>query len=148
MKYAVSLLILLLSPFFTPPDVQAQPPGPQEVVERFHAALKDQKKEDVLKILSEDIIIFEDGSSEMSLDEYASHHLEADMKFSAGAQRKVLQRETFSAGEAPVVMSVYRVKARVRGNPTEYENAETVILERHGDDWRISHIHWSTRKLR
>ena len=66
--------------------------SPTETVAAFHEALASGNREQVLELLSPELVIFEDSAKEASRKEYASHHLGSDMKFSAGAKRKILDQ--------------------------------------------------------
>lgn len=52
-----------------------------DVVDSWQAALKDGRREAVLEMLAPDAIVYESGGAENSRDEYASHHLDADIGF-------------------------------------------------------------------
>lgn len=127
--------------------IGVQMTGPAETVAAFHQALASGDKDKILVMLSPDLIIFEDSGREASRKEYASHHLGADMKFSAEAKRKVLDQSVKIGEEISWVMTRYSVKGKISGKRISLESAETIVLEKISDGWRIAHIHWSNKVL-
>lgn len=121
--------------------------GPADRVAAFHEALASGDENRILEMLSPDLIIFEDSDSEASRREYSSHHLEADMKFSAKAKRKILDQSVKVSGETSWVMTRYQVQGTVGNRRIKLESAETMVLEKSPGGWRISHIHWSNKVL-
>ena len=73
----MALIPLALNPL----DAGAQEAdnGPAAVVGAFHQALASGDKQRALDLLDPSVLIFESGGAELSRDEYASHHLGADI---------------------------------------------------------------------
>jgi len=118
--------------------------GPAETVEAFHQALAATDREAVLELLAEDAVIFESGGAEMSPDEYAHHHLEADMAFSGATEREIVDRRVNETGDAAWVLTRTEVRGSFRGRDIASRGTETMVLARGEDGWRIAHIHWSS----
>lgn len=118
------------------------------VVDAFHVALGSGDPEAVLSLLTEDIIVLEEGGAERSRQEYAGHHLPADMTFAAATTTEVTRRAAWVEGEVAWVLTEGRTTGAFNGRPVDRLTAETMILHRDGDGWRIRHIHWSSRATR
>ena len=146
MKKALCLVVMAMAVFPSSALTQ-QPADPGETVAAFHRALASGDRDQVLGLLSPDLILFEDTSKEASRREYASHHLGADMKFSAQASRKILDQKIRIEENISWVMTRYSVKGKAGGKQIKLESAETAVLEKVPEGWRIAHIHWSNRVL-
>lgn len=118
------------------------------VVDAFHAALGSGNAEAVLVLLTEDVMILEEGGAERSREEYAGHHLPADMAYAAATGTEVTRRTAWIEGDIAWVLSEGRTSGQFNGRAVNRLTAETMILQRHADGWRIRHIHWSSRAPR
>ena len=90
------------------------------------------------------VLIYESGEAETSADEYAGHHLPADIAFMAGIKREILSRETGGDGAASWVATKTRLRGHYKGKAVDLDSTETLILTFTEAGWRISHIHWSS----
>lgn len=118
------------------------------VVDAFHTALGSGDLDAVLALLTEDVIVLVEGGAERSREEYASHHLPADMTFAAATTAEVTRRAARVEGDVAWVLTEGRTTGAFNGRPVDRLTAETMILHREGDAWRIRHIHWSSRAPR
>ncbi len=118
------------------------------VVDAFHAALGSGDAAAVLALLAEDVVVLEEGGAERSREEYAGHHLPADMAFAAATTAEVTRRAARVEGDVAWVLTEGRTTGAFNGRPVDRLTAETMILHRDGDVWRIRHIHWSSRAPR
>ena len=75
------------------------------VVDAFHAALGSGDPEAVLSMLTEDVMVLEEGGAERSRDEYAGHHLRADMTFAAATTTEVTRRASWIEGNVAWVLT-------------------------------------------
>ena len=114
-------------------------------LDAFHAALRAGDRDAALALLAEDALIFEAGGAERSRAEYASHHLGADAAFAAATEATVTRRSGDASGDVAWITSEGRTTGTFNGRAVDRITAETVLLRRHGDGWRIHHIHWSSR---
>ena len=128
----------------------AQEPGriaePVSVVEAFHAALAGGDRDRTLSYLDPDVVIFETGGAERSRDEYASHHLSADIEFEKAIETTVLDRTHHTSGDVAWVLSRTRTTGRFRDRDVDVTGVETVLLRLVENRWTIVHIHWSSRR--
>lgn len=118
------------------------------VVDAFHAALGSGDVEAVLALLAEDVVVLEEGGAERSREEYAGHHLPADMAYAAATEAEITRRVAWAEGDVAWVLTEGRTTGAFNGRPVDRLTAETMILHRDGDVWRIRHIHWSSRAPR
>ena len=105
-----------------PADDEAARPA-IAVVDAFHAALGSGDAEAVLA-------------------------LPADMAFTAATTAEVTRRAAWVEGDVAWVLTEGRTTGAFNGRPVDRLTAETMILNRDGDVWRIRHIHWSSRAPR
>jgi ketosteroid isomerase-like protein len=119
---------------------------PAETVAEFHQALKAGDKARAAALLKPEIHIFESGQVERSRDEYAAHHLGADMEFARATDSKVLRHSERIDGNLAVVMQETETTGKFQGRPVHLFGTETAILEKQGDGWVVTHIHWSSRQ--
>lgn len=118
------------------------------VVDAFHAALGSGNADAVLALLAEDVMVLEEGGAERSRGEYAGHHLPADMVFAAATDAEVSRRAAWIEGDTAWVLTEGRTSGQFNGRAVNRLTAETMILHRGADGWRIRHIHWSSRAPR
>ncbi len=125
---------------------QETPTSPAEVVDAFHSALADGDSTGALALLLPEVTIFESGGAEMSRDEFASHHLAADMKFAVGTTREVTSRQESQSGDFAWVLSRTHTSGTYGERSINSVGTETVLLKRTDQGWRIRHFHWSSRR--
>lgn len=116
------------------------------VVDSFHAALSHRDSAAAVGFLAEDAVVLEHGLVE-SRSEYTSHHLREDMAFAADVERVRKSVQIKVTGESAWVSSIAEVTSRGTARRTAQQVAETMILSRFGDEWKIAAIHWSSRPL-
>jgi len=126
-------------------SVAPEAAGAAAAVDAFHAALKAGDTPAALALLAQDVMIFEEGGAERSRDEYASHHLNADAAFAAASEATVARRSAWASGDVAWITSEGRTTGQYNGRAVARLSAETMVLKRHSDGWRIHHIHWSSR---
>lgn len=115
------------------------------VVGAFHAALLANDGDAALALLTPDVIILEEGGAERSREEYAGHHLPADMAFAGATRNDIARRTAVVGGDVVWVMTEGRTTGQFNGRAIDSLTAETMVLTRGADGWRIRHIHWSSR---
>ena len=123
----------------------AIPGSPEAVVDAFGDALAAKDEATVRALLAADVLIYESGGAERSLEEYAGHHMPADMAFVAAMERQLTDRKVFEAGDYAIVTSMGRTRGTFRERQIDLLGTETMVLERRDGNWVITHIHWSSR---
>lgn len=119
--------------------------GPTATVDAFQAALARGDARQAQALLASDVLVYESGGQEASREEYASHHLAADIEFTAGAKLEQLGRNETASGDLAVVTTRYRITGRHQGKPFDLFSTESMALKRTQGRWLIAHIHWSSR---
>ncbi|MBX9616591.1 MAG: nuclear transport factor 2 family protein [Caulobacteraceae bacterium] len=115
------------------------------VVDAFHDALGSGERDAVLALLTEDVMVLEEGGAERSREEYAGHHLPADMAYAAATETEITRRAASVAGDIAWLLTEGRASGTFNGRPVDRLTAETMILHRQAGGWRIPLIHWSSR---
>lgn len=119
---------------------------PGETVTAFHTALKKGDADAVKAMLKPGVQIFESGYVERSSDEYALHHLASDIAFARETDERILREQEQVGGNLAVVIRETETRGKYRGMPVHLLGTETVVMEKHGGGWVLTHIHWSSRK--
>ena len=122
--------------------------SPTEVVNEYHAAVASGDMAKALSLLSPAVQIFESGYVEQSKDEYAGHHLPADVAFAKTTSRKVVKGTERIGGNLGVVIQQTDTQGTHQGKPVHLVGTETAVLDKQGDGWVITHFHWSSRKAK
>lgn len=115
------------------------------IIEQFHHALETGDSSAALALLHPDVIVMEAGGVE-NVAEYRSHHLADDIEFSRAVptERGVLHWSI--NGDMAWTWSTSSTKGSFRGRPIDSVGAEMVTLLRTRNGWRITGIHWSSRR--
>jgi ketosteroid isomerase-like protein len=114
-------------------------------VDAFHAALKKGDKAAALAMLDDGVEIFEQGHVERSKAEYTAAHLDADMAFSGATKSARTNRGGAILGNLAYITSENKVTGTFKGKSVNVNSIETMVLHKAGKDWKIMHIHWSSR---
>ncbi|MFQ5563479.1 MAG: DUF2231 domain-containing protein [Parvularculaceae bacterium] len=123
-------------------------PGAADAVEAFAAALKSGDEAAVRTLLLPDVVIAEGGGAERSLEEYAGHHLPADMAFMAAMNVEVEKRDALVSDDMATVVSESRLHGSFNDKELHLQMMESMVLKRMDDGWRIAHIHWSSAPIK
>ena len=117
------------------------------VVEQFHAALAAADSAKAVSLLADDVLIIESGHIQTRA-EYLGGHLGADMRASQGSKgERTVVRVNFTPAAAYVVTKTLTPPTGAQGN-TGSEMAELMIVSKLSNGWRISAVHWSSRRRR
>lgn len=115
------------------------------VLHRFHDALEKGDSATAISLLASDVTILESGAIE-TLAEYRSHHLAADIEYAKAVPSKRTVVRVSVAGGTAWVASTSITQGQNNGRAVNSAGAELIVLRRVGADWRISAIHWSSRR--
>jgi ketosteroid isomerase-like protein len=122
---------------------------PVDAVDAFHAALKKQDTAAALSLLDRDLIVFEFGVVDPTVQAYAFAHLPFDIDVAAVSKWDVQSRRVGGEGDIRWVLTSYHVTGRQSdGTPIDQTTLETMILRRTSGLFRIAHMHWSTNDPR
>jgi len=114
-----------------------------KAIAQFHHALKSGNRKKARSLLADKVTIFEGGRVERSADEYAKHHMLADMKFLAEINTEVLEHQVKVIGDFAYSMSRSKSTGQYQGNDINSEGMESMVLLKEEGKWKIVHIHWS-----
>ena len=114
----------------------------------FHSALAAGDKAKALAMMAPDVAIYESGYVERSRAEYEGHHLAEDIAFAKTSTRKVLKQSERIDGNIALILEETETTGISHGKSVHAFGTGTAILEKKGDAWAITHIHWSSRKAR
>jgi ketosteroid isomerase-like protein len=124
---------------------QADSSAVAKVVEDFHNALSQGDSAKVLAILSDDAVILESGGVE-GRAEYRSHHLREDIKFAKAVASKRGPLQIGIEGSSAWTVGTSTTKGTFNGKAIDSKGAESMVLTKQSDGWRIRSIHWSSRR--
>ena len=113
----------------------------------FGAALAAGDEATVKSLLAPDVLIYESGGQENSRDEYAAHHMKADMAFLAKAQVQVIERKHGASGDLAWVATRSRTTGTYQDKAFDIYGTESLVLRRTTAGWRIVHVQWSSRPV-
>lgn len=119
---------------------------PSETVDRFHQALRRNEPDKALDALAKDVVIYEQGFVENSRDEWARKQLGQAIAFARDTERRVIRRQSGETRSSAWVISRTQTVVDVSDRKLVLEGAETAILRREGDRWKIVHLHWSAHE--
>lgn len=119
---------------------------PTETVAAFHQALAAGDATRAIALLAPTVEIYESGHVERSRNEYAGHHLGADVQYARATTNRVLRQNEHVSGDIAVVLRETETTGTYSGRAVHQLGTETAVLRKDGDGWLITHFHWSSRK--
>ena len=118
---------------------------PVDAVDAFHTALEKKDTAAALSLLDRDLVVFEFGVVDPTVQAYAFAHLPFDIDVAAVSKWDVQSRRVGGEGDIRWVLTSYHVTGRQSdGKPIDQTTLETMILRRTSGLFRIVHMHWST----
>ena len=91
------------------------------------------------------VLVLESGRAERSAEEYLGGHAKSDAAFLKGVHQQILRRTARASGDFAWVASESELHTQVDGKAVTMLSTETMLLQRRPTDWKIVHIHWSSR---
>lgn len=117
--------------------------APGKIVKQFHHALQSGDKVLARSLLADDVIIFEGGGVERSANEYAQHHMLADMKYLKGLNIKLIEHQVIVVEGMATSISRSHSKGEYKGKKIDRTGMESIVLKKINGSWKIVRIHWS-----
>ncbi len=114
------------------------------VVNSYHAALSAGDSAAALALLAPDVMILESGGVETRA-EYRSHHLAGDIAFAKGVAGVRAPLRIHVAGDVAWTVGTSTTQGMYKSRTINSVGAESMVLSRTKDGWRIRSIHWSSR---
>jgi uncharacterized protein (TIGR02246 family) len=119
----------------------------RQVAAAFGKALAAGDSAAALALLHPDVVIFEGGAWE-SLEDYRKGHLRADMRFLQGLKQETLRDAVTISGDLALMTRSSATTGTSGERTVDSLGAETMVLMRTVNGWKIRHIHWSSRARR
>lgn len=118
---------------------------PTAAVDGFHQALQLGDTAAAISLLARDLVVYEFGVVDPTLEAYAFRHLPMDMDMAAATEWVLVERQVGGEGDSRWVVSTYRVSGYdAAGAAIDYTVMESAFVVRTGGAFRIAHLHWST----
>ncbi len=117
------------------------------VAAAFHTRLVAGDSTGVMAMLAPDAMILEAGGLE-TRHEYQHHHLPGDIAYAAAVPSVRTVRHVSVRGNMAWVASTSVTTGTYNGRAVNSSGAELMVLTRHGNDWLLSSVHWSSRARR
>ncbi len=117
------------------------------VVERYHNALAAGDSAAALSLLASDALVLESGGME-TRSEYRSHHLASDIDFARAVKSTRSPTKVVINGSTAWTSSTSTTHGEFKGRAINSLGAESMVLTRSAEGWRIRAIHWSSRNRR
>ena len=114
-------------------------------VAKFHEALRRGDSTAALALLDPAATILESGAVETVAD-YRGHHLPDDIAFAQAVTSTRGPMRVTIRGDVAWATSRSETTGAYRGKPVSSTGAELMVLTRMPHGWRISAIHWSSRR--
>jgi ketosteroid isomerase-like protein len=128
------------------PAVAPAATTPEATVDAFGAALRAGDVPTLRTLLAPDVLILEGGGAERSAEEYLGGHALSDAAFLKDAHIRQTARTAKVDGAMAWVATESELHVERDGKPLTLASAETMLLQKMGDAWRIVHIHWSSAR--
>ncbi len=133
----------------TQPHTAAAASTPEQVMAAFQAAMKSGDAALVKRWLAPEVLIYEGGAAERSRNEYAAHHLGADMAFLKQSRVEIIKQSSGGGDDAAWVTTESRIRGESsKGKPIDVASTETALLKKTAEGWRIVHLHWSSQDFK
>ena len=116
----------------------------EATVRGFHQALASGDAKGALRLLAADAVILESGDRE-TRDEYAAHHLSADIEFARAVPMQRGPLQVSVNGNTAWAVSTGTLKGTFQARAIDMAMAELMVLSRTASGWEIRAIHWSSR---
>ena len=140
---AFGLALIALAPLETAGQ-GADEAAVRAVANAFGQALAGGDSTAALALLHPEVAIFEGGRWE-SLDEYRSGHLRADMAYLQAVKQGTVRDVVTVSGDLALLTRETRTTGTYRDRTVDSAGAETMVLLRTREGWKIRHVHWSSR---
>jgi ketosteroid isomerase-like protein len=116
-------------------------------VQRFHDVIAAGDSLAALALLTEGAVVLESGGLETKA-EFRQHHLPADIGFAQSTKGERRVHSVAQRGDVAWVASTSTATGTFGGRAVNTAGAELMVLVRTPSGWRISAIHWSSRRQR
>ncbi|MEO8193596.1 MAG: DUF4440 domain-containing protein [Gemmatimonadales bacterium] len=129
------------------PTVHADSAAVAGTVNAFHRALSSGDSAAALAALAGDAVVLESGELETRAA-YRSHHLAGDIAFAKAVRSERGPLNVTVEGNTAWTTATSTTQGAYNGRQINSAGAESMVLTRSKDVWRIRSIHWSSRTQR
>ncbi|PIP81045.1 MAG: hypothetical protein COW84_01970 [Gammaproteobacteria bacterium CG22_combo_CG10-13_8_21_14_all_40_8] len=112
-------------------------------VKAFQDALKSGNATLARELLDDQVLIYEGDSAENSADEYANHHMKADMEFLSHMSITQLSQHIQQSEKMALYTGISKIEGKYHDKEISMTSTETMVLKQINHQWKITHIHWS-----
>jgi ketosteroid isomerase-like protein len=91
----------------------------------------------VARLLAKDVIIFEGGGVERSVEEYAKRHMLLDMQHLAAVEITQLEHQVFTNGDIAYSISRSKTHGTYNDKNIDYITLETMTLKNTDSGWKL-----------
>ncbi len=116
-------------------------------VDAYHNLLSTGDSARALTILADDAVVLESGGVE-SRAEYRSHHLSSDIAFAKAVKSTRSPLVVIVDGKTAWTAGTSTTVGQFNGRQINTAGAESMVLTKTRDGWKIRSIHWSSRNRR
>jgi ketosteroid isomerase-like protein len=116
------------------------------VIETFHSAIKTGDSKLAAQVLAADVQIFEQGHRESSSAEYFGHHFKEDAAFAKDVASTTIAKDVRVMGDMALVMAESAAEGTYKDKGVKIASLATYVLTKRQGQWKVMHIHWSSRK--
>ena len=146
-RFLITALTLVSASALAAQTPSADESAVRAVASGFAKALAAGDSAAALALLHPDVVIFEAGGWE-SLTDYRRGHLAADMRALQGLKQETKRDVVTISGDFALITRSYSTSGTVGERVVDSAGAESMVLLRTPDGWKIRHIHWSSRPRR
>ena len=114
------------------------------IADQLYQAIRSGDSDTVRTLLAADVLIFESGNAETSLEEYAGHHMPADTAFLATMDKTLFLQQVTAGRDMAVISSKSRLSGFYQDTEQDIISTETLVLQRTNGVWQVVHVHWSS----
>jgi uncharacterized protein (TIGR02246 family) len=119
------------------------------IVEAYHKAFEQRDVEGLRRLFAEDLLVFESGGVDRGREAYLTHHLGPELKelsawTTSGMDMKIEAQESLAVATCAFIYEA----TLASGKASKGKATETLVLAKEGGQWRIRHIHWSSRAIK
>lgn len=112
-------------------------------LDSFHQAIVENDTEGARAVLADAARILEGGNVE-TREEYLSHHFHSDGEFLSAMNREIDEQTVRVNGEVAWVSTQTHTYGTLGERELDLTTLELAVLQKEGDRWKITALHWSS----
>jgi ketosteroid isomerase-like protein len=144
MKIGSGVLLILIASLSATAQTSDASSAVRDVVTTFEAAFQAKDLTKIERLVSPDILVFENGYRNDGWPDFRDHHLIPEFKKSTGSYTSSIVKIDVSGDMAWAYSRMDR--AHVRNNPEQPDVWTVYVLRRESNAWKIVVLSWSVRR--